>query len=457
MAKPASVKYEWVSCVIDGVIARRVQTLGSSTDFAEEQILELGDKGYAETTDTPTVSITIDTNDWGSVNTIALLSNLYQTAFASDNGGYKTADTPGDNSYVITQDSFETAAVDITAPVSEDGISLDRTLYLSYAFINSLSFSYDVGGVATENYSLESDFKRWYLTDHKSVVVYEAAYSAADTANIPLVDLSSGYTGLVVSVEGIIVSDQLTSSSRPGLGSTITLAAGAGTSTDVTSASPALALTSGDRIRVLVSENSATEYTWLTSTPAGIGGAKKGLIEIHMSDSTTTLNTLGPVDGEDDADAANRTLRVQSLSIDVDLSREVLEELGNYRAYSRTVQTPIAISATVSVNDSDLEMWADLSKIAWNGDLDELDIEDFAKTSIVEVRIFKDKKDHTIDTTGTNGTTDGDNTLLKVVRLENCSVSGESHSVSVGGIAQQEFTLSAESIIISGTALSPLI
>ena len=81
-----SIRYDWISCVIDGVIAKRVQTLGSSTDFTEEHLLELGDKGYAETTDEAAISITMDTNDWGTTNTVALLANLYSTAFAADNG-----------------------------------------------------------------------------------------------------------------------------------------------------------------------------------------------------------------------------------------------------------------------------------------------------------------------------------------------------------------------------------
>ena len=443
MATPNSIRYDWVSCVIDGVVARRVQTLGSSTDFSQEKLLELGDQGFAEVTDEAAVSLTLDTNDWGSVNTMALLAGLYATAFAADNGGYKGS--AGDNTYVIDQNSFQDAAVDITAPVSEDGTVLARTLYLGYCFVSSLSLAYDVGGVATENYSLESDFKRWYLNDHKKTLVYKAAYHDATTAVIAATQLQTGYTGLLVTVNGVVQADQLTASGRPGMGSTITLT-NVTTTTEVT-ASPALVLAATDRIRVVVSQNSSSVFTWLTSTPSGIGGVKKGLVEIVLSSS---LDSTLPLTN-------TKSLRVQSVTIDVDLSREVLEELGNYRAYARSLQTPIPISATVTVNDSDLQMWADLSQLTWDGNLDELDIRDFVKTSILEVRIFKDKNDHTIDTSGANGTTAGANTLLKLVRLENCSIASESHTVSVGGIAQQEFGLTAESIVVSGTGLSPLI
>ena len=444
-----SIRYDWVTCVIDGVIARRVQTLGSTTDFTEEKLLEIGDQGYAEVTEEAAVSITLDTNDWGSVNTIALLAGLYRTAFAADNGGYKGS--LGDNTYVVTHNSFQEAAVDITAPVSEDGTTLARTLYLGYCFVNSLSFSYDVGGIAAENYSLESDFKRWYLNDHRKAIVYVAAYQSATTARISDVNLQSGYTGLLVSVNGVTAADQLTATGRPGLGSTITLTDN-GSDTDVTSSTPALSLETGDRIRVLVSQDSTTTITFLTSTPSGVGGATKGMVTIHMSDATDT--TVSGVQGQTDTE---RVLRVQSLTVDVDLSREVLEELGNYRAYARSLQSPVPISATLTVNDGDLETWANLSQLTWDGNLDELDIEDFVKTSIVEVRIFKDKRTHTIDTSGSDGTTAGSNTLLKIVRLENCSISGENHSVSTGGIAQQEFTITAETIIVSGTGLSPLV
>lgn len=447
MPTPNSIRYDYQTIVIDGVIARRVQTFGTTTDFTEEQILEIGDAGFAETIDTPAVSVTVDTNDWGTTNTVALMADIYNTANGSTAGGYKGS--AGDNTYVINQNHFQDAAVDMTVPTSEDGSTLARTMYISYAFVNSLAFSYDVGGVATENYALEGDFKRWYLNDHKKAIVYTATYTNATTATISGANLQTGYTGLMVTENGVVVADELTSTGRPGLGSTITLTDNAA-DTDVTSSTPTLALESGDRIRVVVSQDSTTTFTQLTSTPSGIGGLTKGQVEIHLSDAADTSAPLTSA-------TADRALRVQTVSIDVDLSREVLDELGNSRSYARSLQAPVPISATVTVNDSDLQLWAELSQLTWDATLDELDIEDFVKVSILEVRIFKSKTDHTIDTSGALGTTANDNTLLKVVRLENCSVSSESHSISAGGIGQQEFTLTAESIVISGTGLSPLV
>lgn len=438
------VRYDWIACVIDGVVARRIQSLSSDTDFTEEQILELGNSGYAEVTDEPTVNVTIDANDWGSVNTLALLAGKYNTAFSADNGGYKGS--VGDNTYIITQSDFENAAVDITAPVSEDGLVLHRTKYLGYCFVNSLSFSYDVGGIATENFSLESDFKRWYLNDHKKVTVHTATVSNATTAVISGVNLGTGYVGLLVTVNGVVVSDELTSVGRPGLGSTITLT-DSGADTNVTSSSPTLALTSGDRIRVVVAETGADAMTTLSSTPDGIGGIRKGFVEIKLSDASNTTAPLG----------SSKSLRVQSVGIDIDLSREALDELGNSRAYARTLQTPVPITVTVTVNDSDLKMWADLSGLTFDANLDELDIQDFIKTSILQVDIFKDKNIHVIDLSGANSTTAGSNTLLKRLTVGNLSVSGESHSVSTGGIAQQEFTMTGETFTAMGTGLSPLV
>jgi len=403
MATPNKIRYDYQTCVIDGVIARRVQTFGTTTDFTEEELLEIGSSGFAEVIDTPEVSVTIDTNDWGTTNTIALLTNLYSQANSVQAGGYKSS--AGDNSYVVTQDSFEGASVDITAPTSEDGTTLARTMHVGYCFVNSLALSYDVGGVATENYALESDVKRWYLNSHKAAIVYEGHRLDNTTAVISGTNIGTGYTGLMVTANGIILADELTSTGRPGLGSTITLTDNGG-NTEITS-SPALALSDGDRVRVVVSQDSSNTYTKLASTPSGIGGLTKGKVEIHMSNASNTTAPLAS--GE-----ADRTLRVQTVSIDVDLSREVLEELGNHLAYDRALQTPVPISATVTVNDSDLEMWADLSQLTWDSSLDELDIEDFVKDSILEVRIFTSKTDHTIDTSGANGTTNGEIRYLKL-------------------------------------------
>jgi len=430
------VKYDWQACVIDGVTAMRVQSLGSTTDFAEEKLLELGNAGSAEIIDTPSVDITLDTNDWGSTNTMALLASLYKTAYAAHNGGYKSS--LGDNSYYITENSFEEAACDITAPVSEDGSVLDRTLYLGYCFVNGISLSYDVGGVASENYTLESDFKRWYLNDYMKAIVYTGTYASASSFTVPA-NLNSGYTGLLVSVNGVVVSDEYS------LGSTISMSDAA--SSVVTSETPALSgLESGDRIRLVASTDSTITMVTLSSTPSGLGGVRKGFIDVHLSSASVTTAPL----------STTKSLRIQSVTIDVDLSREELEELGNYRAYLRSVQTPIPITATITVNDSDMLMWAQLSQRTF-ASITELDIDDFVKTSILEVKIYKSKTTHTIDTFDGDGNATGDTNLLKVVRLENCSVSSESHSISVGGIAQQEFSLSAENFIVSGTGLTPLV
>ena len=74
--------YASQSVIVDGDYLYRVQTLGSTTTFTSEDVFQLGELDIVDVVDdVPSVAITLDTNDWGSIDTIATLANVDKTVF----------------------------------------------------------------------------------------------------------------------------------------------------------------------------------------------------------------------------------------------------------------------------------------------------------------------------------------------------------------------------------------
>ena len=65
----------------NGEVLLRVQTLGSTTTFTNEDIFELGHLDIVDVVDdVPAVAVTLNTNDWGDVKTMAILAQGYPPA-----------------------------------------------------------------------------------------------------------------------------------------------------------------------------------------------------------------------------------------------------------------------------------------------------------------------------------------------------------------------------------------
>jgi len=61
----------------NGEILYRVQTLGSTTTFTSEDIFELGHLDIVDVVDdVPAVAVTLNSNDWGDVTTMAILAQV---------------------------------------------------------------------------------------------------------------------------------------------------------------------------------------------------------------------------------------------------------------------------------------------------------------------------------------------------------------------------------------------
>lgn len=76
MTKPARVHYSGIGVFIDDIDMDRIQTVGSSTRFNNEDFRELGTLNILEIVeDIPDIEVTLDTNEYGSNKTLAALTN----------------------------------------------------------------------------------------------------------------------------------------------------------------------------------------------------------------------------------------------------------------------------------------------------------------------------------------------------------------------------------------------
>ncbi len=411
-AKPNAVRYTGVALLADDNQLKRIQSISSSTDFSEERLLELANKGVAEVVDTASVSATVEANDYGSTENFA--------AFLGQ-GIYNSTRT---NDYFITDASFDNARVDIVTKTASNDVSLERSMWLGSLYLTSVAMAYSADGIATETYDFEGEHKRWFLNTYKNIHAYKADFSTSSVVLISGVDVSSD-TPLLLTVGGIIRADV-------DGGDTITTNF-VSSNTEITTNVSGLTFTSAETFRLITYSSGAT-FPNLVTTPAGIGGVRRGMITI----------SLWNVDGTEE-----KTLRVSSADITVDLSREEKVELGTDKAYFRQLTRPIEVTMDLDMMDSDLEIYAKLSgnESAFDSDsLNQFSADDFKKTNQLLIKIYntEDQRAHSASN------------LLKMIQIDNCSVSSEEESITVGEDGTVSLSLLSDGILISGTGLNPI-
>jgi len=396
--------------------AKRVQTFSTDTDQNEEKLLELGNNEVAEKTNDLSTSFSIEFNNYGSMATF--MQALGQGQWQGENNVAR----------VITDTAFDNAIIDTITHMSNDDATKDHAEWMGRGFLTSFNFTYPADGIATETYDFEGAHSRKFLNDWVNPTVYKADFLNSTTAIISGSTLQATHNPILVLVDEDVKA-QLTTA-----GDTITLTDN-GSDTDVTATNSDgnITFTSGDRVRVVVS-GSGTTYTLLPSTPAGIGGLRRGFINAYL------YNPAGN---------AEKTLRIQSLSIDADLSREELVELGSKKPYFRKLTRPINISIAVDINETDLEEYAKLvgSETGYDADtLREIDFDDFLKDNVLEIIEYKS------DTAKTFANE------LRRIKMTSLSVASDSDSTSVSDVVGTgTINLTAENFLLSGTSVNPFL
>jgi hypothetical protein len=205
----------------NGEVLYRVQSLGSTTTFTSEDIFELGHLDIVDVVDdVPAVAVTLNTNDFGDVETMAILAQVKPAKRAMN----ATADITVGNLACVSGTALTPTGVylhgacltdfavtcgnltgiSLWAPVQDEcslgtlADNIDQSLFMDEVYVNSLEFAYTTGANATENYGAETDNKMWLLNDGK-YVNYEELTGAVGTpwtlntaSGITIATLSNG-------------------------------------------------------------------------------------------------------------------------------------------------------------------------------------------------------------------------------------------------------------------------
>lgn len=407
----------------NGEVLYRVQSLGSTTTFTSEDIFELGHLDIIDVVDdVPAVAVTLNTNDFGDVRTLAVLAQLAPAKLDM----IATADSDNANLVVVSGTDYTEVSpylhgvsltdfavvcgnlpgVTIWAPVQDEcslgtlADNIDQCLFLDELFVNSLEFGYTTGANATENYGAECDNKMWLLNDGRFVnfdTTSGTAVSANDVANgyidltlgtsknIPV--LSTGSRGFLrKDTDGAPAATLFDSD----LNEMVNIEITASGTVDTTKfryahmhtgvhrlwlpSTGTHAAVAGDRVQVVYAADaygSATTSKYFTALssadrPDSMGALRQGQVEVYIVDPNNDL-------------AYDIAWRLTGCTITADLTREALAELGHLGPYDRPLTLPVPITVTVDSTAGDLENW---SKVAAQlaafegGTLDDIDLAD---------------------------------------------------------------------------------
>jgi len=301
--------------------------------------------------------------------------------------------------------------------------TLTRSCHMQGTYLDSVEFSYEVGGLAKESYRFSGDHKVWYFGAKKDIAIDFATFATNATATTSAI--ATGNT-----LEAVFLNKEEVFNLAKGVDTyTITWA---GTTLTAGTGTP---FVSGDRIEIVYHVNTSRAFPKLTSTNTGTrGGLRRGCIKVYAWK-------------HGDTNDKERLLRCQSVSGSLDFGRQEIYELGTQRYIDKPTTYPLNVRFDMTFNQADLKTMA----IAQGkhdefeaGTLTTMDVKDFIDNCDVQIEVYTDA--YVASAT----------TLAKTITLANCKVVTEGDTARVGNSAGQwRATLQTDNItwVSSGNAL----
>jgi hypothetical protein len=440
--------------------------------------------------DVPEVAVTLNTNDFGDVRTLAILAQVPPTRRAM------TANADSANGNLLSGSTYlhgvcladfavvcgNLPGVSIWSPVQSEcdlgtlANNIDQTLFMDKVFVNSIEFSYSTGANSTENYGGETDNKMWLLNDGRFVNYIEATVSGVGAGFIDLTSygfdatttiatLSDGGVGFLRKDEGGNPSVTFYDVSD---GSMKNVKVAEGTIADedffvfneinsrlyFPTANADVVVADGDIIQMIfaadkystAAQNKYFEILNVANRPSEVGTLRQGQVEIYLYDP-------------DGAGALDSMWRLTGATISADLTREPLLELGRLAPYDRPLTMPIPITVTVESTAGDLENYARFAGLNFKN-IDDISLSDLMNKDnmILVVKVFA-QTDETAGGTGVNrkaltlqsgwymedgipgtyATATAKERALKTVIVKNLKITDEGGTLDLGSNATQTF------------------
>jgi hypothetical protein len=452
MAKSTAIQGKGHAFFLNGDIVKRLQSGDWGADLAVEKVMEMANAGYVEKIpDLPKVSVSLDTNDVGNLAMLYLLKTGQRLApvdtltLSRDANGAYSVTTSGEVTITMdgtTNDLDETRTTasgqmcpSMLIKVSEhNNATIDRTCHLQGLYLDTVEFSYDVGGMAKENYRISGDHKDWYFngTDFPSadIDIVFAEYASGVTATTTHAKPTD------TTVEAIYVNKELIYHRRTSIGATLNPVWAASTLTvDTASTFP-----DDSRIEIIYSYDTGhvRSFPALTTSNTGHatygtrGGLRRGNVVIYMEKQTGSTIT----------DAQAKQLRLQSVSGSLDMGRQERTELGTQRYTDKQPTYPLNVRFDMTFNASDLQAFAYASgqEDKWlDGSLSYLSVANIVNNTKITIELYDSASVHTASH------------LVKTIVMNNCTVSNEGDTARVGSEAGQwRCTMETDNIVWTG-------
>lgn len=485
----------------NGDVLYRVQSLGSTTTFTSEDIFELGHLDIIDVVDdVPAVAVTVNTNDFGDVATMAAFAQVLPAKRAMDatasitNGNLNVVDsdlvTTGTYLHGVCVPDFAISCgalpgVTMWAPVQEEcsagslADNIDQTLFLDKVFVNSLEFAYSSGANATENYGMETDNKMWLLNDGRYVNSEEYVLDGTDITNsyIDLTLDAANDVAVLTAGLGFLRKDDngapavtyYDATTDEMMNVEIVVGSTAAATTFVYHDTgtqhriyfpTGMSIIATDIITAVYSANAygtgtSDKYFALLSTldrPDSVGALRQGQVEVHIVSDTDASFDI--------------SWRLTSTTISADLTREALMELGHLSPYDRPLTLPVPLTVSVDSTAGDMENWAKIADLMTGFEADTLDDIDLADLMSSEdlklvVKVYAQTDEEAGGTgsqrvvapasdlvgqsywvDGTKGTYSASDTevALKTVVVEHLKITDEGMTLDMGSNATQTFS-----------------
>lgn len=391
--------------------------------------------------DVPAVAVTLNTNDFGDVRTMATLAQLSPAKIAmvetatSSNGNLAVVSGTTELSYLhgACLADFAVVCGNLTgvtmwAPVQEEcslgtlDDNIDQTLFMDEVYVNSLEFGYTTGANATENYGAETDVKMWLLNAGKFVNYDSFTLSGTQStvtltlgASDDIPNLSAGIGFLRKDSNGApavsffdnseneMTNYEIEAGSVRVNGKFVYHDTGTGHNVYLPND---LTADTDDRLEIIYAADaygtgtSNKYFAELSSStrPDMLGAVRQGQVEVFIV--------------SDDDTSFSNAWRLTGCTITADLTREPLAELGHLGPYDRPLTTPIPITVTVDSTAGDLENWAKFAGKDKDTD-DYIELADLMREEDLKlvVKIYG-QTDEEAGGTGSNRTIDANSSLI---------------------------------------------
>lgn len=330
------------------------------------------------------------------------------------------------NKYTIDQDTVDSNPVHFVLPHRHlsSATAIMHSVILPRCYVDSLTYRFDTGGAAEQNYSLVGEEERLLLGSRReaqSVAASFMSYSGTDAVlRIPIDSLAAtGSPYIVYANSNLATLKNITHISGE---ATMTITFGSGLSLDSTA-----------QYIYYFSNITKVGYKGLTNIDSGIGKLTKGYMKVDLQKAGGALEKLKRVTGVD---------------ISMPLTRESIDELGESRSVAKPLEGNIRNEVTLTFNRNDLREYAKLL-----GDEVAFDAETVTEILMTNLKSVKDIK--IVVTFYDSQTTHDASTLLKTMTFDNCNFIGGNQTTPISGAAGAELQFSTESLNIVGSGLPP--